>query len=143
MTTVRKRGRLIGEPPYRSKQQSTGTNENPQKTIGNGVAAVSSYPLSIDKNSSINHQFYCSRIAKDKNDAITTYKNLVKNHAKLLEEKKDHYAYVIERARIKIPDQSLQKYIIGLRSIMSGYQDVPGLAAPWCRVMEYPWWFGM
>jgi len=84
------------------------TNEIPQRTIGNGVDANSRYRVTIEKNSSITVNFIVAGSAKGKNEAINAYKGLVKNHAKLLQEKKNHYASVIERTRIKIPDQSLQ-----------------------------------
>lgn len=127
-----------------SSGQLIGTDEIPQKTIGNGVAATSDYLLLIDKNSSITVTFIIAGSAKDKNEAITAYKGLAKNHAKLLEEKKNHYASIIERARIKIPDQSLQEVYNWVKVNTAWLiRDVPGIGRGLgAGFMEYPWWFG-
>jgi glycogen debranching enzyme len=127
-----------------SSGQLIGTDEIPQKTIGNGIAATSDYCLSIDKNSSITVTFIIAGSAKDKTEAINAYKGLAKNHAKLLEEKKKHYASIIERARIKIPDQSLQEVYNWIKINTAWLiRDVPGIGRGLgAGFMEYPWWFG-
>jgi len=127
-----------------SNKQFIGTDEIPQKTIGNGVAAVSNYNLSIEKNSSVTVTFIVAGSAKDKNEAINTYKSLAKNHAKLLEEKINHYASIIERAIIKIPDSSLQEVYNWVKVNNEWLiRDVPGIGRGLgAGFMEYPWWFG-
>ncbi len=135
---------VIWGATIRSNSHSIGTEDVPQKTMGKGVSAASSYLLSVDKNSSITINIIIAGSTKGKNDAINTYKNLSKNHLKLLEAKKDHYVSIIERARIKIPDQSLQEVYNWVKVNNEWLiRDVPGIGRGLgAGLMEYPWWFG-
>jgi glycogen debranching enzyme len=62
----------------------------------------------------------------------------------MLEEKKNHYASIIERARIKIPDSSLQEVYNWVKVNNEWLiRDVPGIGRGLgAGFMEYPWWFG-
>jgi glycogen debranching enzyme len=76
--------------------------------------------------------------------AVNTYSYLVKNHARLLERKKEHYASIIERARVRIPDQRLQEVYNWVKVNTEWLvRDVPGIGRGLGGgLMEYPWWFG-
>src|SRR6266513_3133785 len=84
-------------------------NPQPIHTSGRGVTAASRYSLSVDPQSTSTLTFVIAGTATDENAAVNTYKNLAKHHASLLEKKKRHYASIIERARIRIPDHRLQE----------------------------------
>lgn len=130
--------------PNHSNAQSIGNNSLPEKTIGKGVAATAEYSLSINKNSKAELTFIIAGSAKDKNDAINAYQYLIKNHSKLLEEKKKHYVSIVERAKIKIPDQSLQEVYNWVKVNTEWLvRDVPGIGRGLgAGFPEYPWWFG-
>lgn len=127
-----------------SSAQSIGNNNIPEKTIGKGAVATSEYSLSINKNSKAEVTFIIAGSIKGKNDAVSAYQYLLKNHAKLLDEKKKHYASVIERARITIPDQSLQEVYNWVKVNTEWLvRDVPGIGRGLgAGFPEYPWWFG-
>lgn len=127
-----------------SNNQSIGKGDVPQKTIGKGTDATSSYSISIEKNKSQTITFIIAGSSKSKDEAINAYQYLTKNSAQLLEKKKQHYAAVINRAKIQIPDQRLQDVYTWIKVNDEWLiRDVPeigrGLAAGY---PEYPWWFG-
>lgn len=115
-----------------------------QETAGTGVAAASQYNLSIEKNSSATLTFVFAGSAKDKNEAINAYNDLAQNHANLLVKKKQHYASIIERARIEIPDKSLQEVYNWVKVNTEWLvREVPGIGRGLGGgLMEYSWWFG-
>src|SRR5437868_6639283 len=76
---------------------------------GMGVTAASRHELSVDPNGTSTLTFVIAGSAADKNAALNTYNYLAKNHATLLARKKARYASIIERARVRIPDQRLQE----------------------------------
>src|SRR5215831_5550445 len=78
----------------------------PQQTIGKGVSASANYDVSIAPNDSATLTFVISGSARDSSDAIATYNFLQKNSRQLLEQKKQHYAAILQRAKITIPDQA-------------------------------------
>lgn len=127
-----------------SSAQSVGDNSLHEKTKGMGVAATSEYRLSLDKNSKVELTFIIAGSAKDKTEGLTAYQHLTKNHEKLLEEKKKYYASVLERGKIKIPDQSLQEVYDWVRINTEWLvRDVPGIGRGLgAGFPEYPWWFG-
>jgi len=116
----------------------------PEQTIGKGVSASENFDFSIDPNKSAKLTIVISGSAHDSNDAIATYNFLQKNSTQLLEQKKQHYAAILQRARITIPDQALQEVYDWIKINDEWLiRDVPaigrGLAAGY---PEYPWWFG-
>lgn len=127
-----------------SVYQSIAKGNVPEKTIGKGTDVTSSYNISIDKNGSTTITFIIAGSAKNKDEAISAYQYLTKNSAQLLEKKKQHYAAILNRAKIKIPDQKLQDVYNWIKVNDEWLiRDVPeigrGLSAGY---PEYPWWFG-
>jgi glycogen debranching enzyme len=119
-------------------------NPQPIRTSGMGVTAASRYSLSVDRNSTATLTFVIAGSATKKAAAISTYKYLAKNHARLLAEKKRHYASIIGRARIAIPDQRLQEVYDWVKvNTQWLVREVPGIGRGLGGgLMEYPWWFG-
>src|SRR5437773_408126 len=119
-------------------------NPQPIHTSGRGVTAASRYSLSVDPQSTSTLTFVIAGSATDENAAVNTYKYLAKHHASLLEKKKRHYASIIERARIRIPDHRLQEVYNWVRVNTEWLvREVPGIGRGLGGgLMEYPWWFG-
>lgn len=116
----------------------------PLNTKGKGVAAASEHRISIERKRSSTLTFVFTGSVSDKNQAINSYKYLAENHASLLEKKKKHYRSILERARIKIPDQHLQEVYNWVKVNTEWLvRDVPGIGRGLGGgLMEYPWWFG-
>jgi glycogen debranching enzyme len=116
----------------------------PIPTSGMGVTAASRYTLSVGPNSTSTLTFVIAGSATDKNAAVKTYKYLAKNHASLLARKKRHFASIIERARVTIPDQHLQEVYNWVKVNAEWLaREVPGIGRGLGGgLMEYPWWFG-
>jgi hypothetical protein len=116
----------------------------PIQTSGMGVTAASRYGLSVDPKSISTLTFVIAGSATDKDAAVNTYKYLAKNHARLLDEKKEHYASIIERARVTIPDQRWQEAFNWVKVNTEWLvREVPGIGRGLGGgLMEYPWWFG-
>src|SRR5256714_11200846 len=66
------------------------------------------------------------------------------SYAILVEQKQRHYASIIERARVRIPDQRLQEVYNWVKVNTEWLvRDVPGIGRGLGGgLMEYPWWFG-
>jgi glycogen debranching enzyme len=113
-------------------------------TRGTGVTAASRHSLSVAPNGTSTLTFVIAGSTTDKDAATKTYDYLAKNHASLLARKKEHYASIIERARVKIPDRHWQEVYNWVRvNVEWLVRDVPGLGRGLgAGVMEYPWWFG-
>lgn len=127
-----------------SSDQSIAKGNVAEKTIGKGIDATSSCNISIKKNGSTTITFIIAGSAKNKDEAVNAYQHLTKNSAELLEKKKQHYSSIINRAKIQIPNQSLQEVYNWIKVNDEWLiRDVPeigrGLAAGY---PEYPWWFG-
>src|SRR3989441_3798049 len=120
------------------------TNPQPVPTSGMGVTAASRHDLSVDPNSTSTLTFVIAGSAAGKNAALHTYNYLAKNHATLLARKKARYASIIERARVRIPDQRLQEVYNWVKVNTEWLvRDVPGIGRGLGGgLMEYPWWFG-
>ncbi len=88
--------------------------------------------------------FVIAGSATDSTAAVNAYGYLAKHQASLLERKKAHYAALIERARITIPDRRLQEVYDWVRINAEWLvRDVPGIGRGLgAGLMEYPWWFG-
>jgi hypothetical protein len=120
------------------------TDPQPIRTSGKGVTAASRYSLSVEPTSTSILTFVIAGSATSRTEALSTYKYLAKNHGSLLEKKKRHYASLIERARIRIPDQRLQQVYNWVKVDTEWLvRKVPGIGRGLgAGLMEYPWWFG-
>jgi glycogen debranching enzyme len=116
----------------------------PIHTSGIGAPAASRYGLSVDPHGTSTLTFVFAGSATSQNAAINTYRNLVRYHASLFAKKEAHYASIIDRARVRIPDQRLQEVYNWVRVNMEWLvRDVPGIGRGLGGgLMEYPWWFG-
>jgi glycogen debranching enzyme len=116
----------------------------PIQTKGMGVTAASRYGLSVEPHGSSTLTFFIAGSAKNRKAAIDTYHYLAANQASLLEEKKAHYASLIDRARVRIPDQHLQEVYNWVRINAEWLvREVPGMGRGLGGgLIEYPWWFG-
>jgi len=114
------------------------------RTRGLGVAAASRYRLSVGQHGTATLTFAIAGSATDQAAALRTYSNLAKDHASLLERTKAHYASIIDRARVRIPNQRLQEVYNWVRVNTEWLvRDVPGIGrGVGGGLMEYPWWFG-
>jgi glycogen debranching enzyme len=116
----------------------------PIHTSGMGVTAASSYSLSVAPNGTSTLTFVIAGSATDSTEAVNAYRYLARHHATLLASKKAHYASLIERARVTIPDRRLQKVYNWVKINAEWLvRDVPGIGRGLGGgLMEYPWWFG-
>ena len=116
----------------------------PIHTSGMGATAASRYSLSVDPHSISILAFVIAGSATDENAAVRTYKYLARNQASLLARKKAHYASIIDRARVTIPDQRLQEVYSWVKVNAEWLvREVPGIGRSLGGgLMEYPWWFG-
>jgi alpha-L-rhamnosidase-like protein len=119
-------------------------NPQPIHTSGMGVTAASSYSVSVAPNSTSTLTFVIAGSARDSTEAVNAYRYLAKHHATLLASKKAHYASLIERARVTIPDRRLQEVYNWVKINAEWLvRDVPGIGRGLGGgLMEYPWWFG-
>ncbi len=117
---------------------------HPIQANGRGVTVASSHTISVAAHATSTLTFVVSGSTTGQGDAMAAYDYLVKHHADLLAEKTAHYASVVNRARIKIPDQRLQEAYNWSRINMEWLvRDVPGIGRGLSGgFMEYPWWFG-
>jgi glycogen debranching enzyme len=116
----------------------------PVHTRGMGVTAASRYTLAVAPSSTATLTFIIAGSATAQNRALGTYKYLASNHASLLARKKAHYASIIDRARVTIPDQRLQEVYNWVKVNAEWLvREVPGIGRGLGGgLMEYPWWFG-
>ena len=120
------------------------TNPKPIHTDGKGVTAASRYRVVVDPNGTSTLTFVFAGSATGGEEAVSTYRYLAKNNASLLEMKREHYASIIERARVTIPDQRLQEVYNWVKVNTEWLvREVPGIGRGLGGgLMEYPWWFG-
>jgi glycogen debranching enzyme len=113
-------------------------------TQGQGVAAATQYRVAIGPHGSATLTFVIAGSATDQAAALETYDDLAAHHARLLQDKQAHYAAIIRRARIRIPDPRLQEVYDWVRVNTEWLvRDVPGIGrGVGGGLMEYPWWFG-
>jgi glycogen debranching enzyme len=116
----------------------------PIHTSGMGVTAASRYTLSVSPYGTSTLTFVVAGSATDSTAAVNSYTYLAKHQVSLLARKKAHYAALIERARITIPDRRLQEVYNWVRINAEWLvRDVPGIGRGLgAGLMEYPWWFG-
>jgi alpha-L-rhamnosidase-like protein len=116
----------------------------PIDTKGRGVTAASRYSLSVEPRGVSTLTFVIAGSTKDSKAAIATYTFLATHHASLLEEKQSRLASLIDRARVRIPDERLQEVYNWVRVNAEWLaREVPGIGRGLgAGLMEYPWWFG-
>ena len=114
------------------------------RTSGMGVTATSRHRVSVDSGGTSTLTFVFAGSATSEAEALRTYRHLARNHAPLLEKKKQRLAALLERARVTIPDRRLQEVYNWVRVNMDWLvRDVPGIGRGLSGgLMEYPWWFG-
>jgi glycogen debranching enzyme len=119
------------------------SNPQPLPTRGMGVTAASRYTLAVDRDETSTLTFVIAGSATDEKAALGTFRYLASNHARLLEKKKAHYAAIIDRARVRIPDRRLQDVYNWTRVNTEWHvREVPGIGRGLgAGLMEYPWWF--
>jgi glycogen debranching enzyme len=117
---------------------------DPIQTKGMGTTAATRYGLSLQPRGTSTLTFVLAGSAKERKAALDTYSYLAANQASLLEEKKAHYASLIDRARVRIPDQHWQEVYNWVRVNAEWLvREVPGIGRGLgAGLMEYPWWFG-
>jgi glycogen debranching enzyme len=116
----------------------------PIHTTGMGVTAASRYSVTVEPRGSSTLTFVFAGSARTRGDAETAYDYLAGHQASLLARKQAHYARLLGRARINIPDPRLQEVYNWVKVNAEWLvRDVPeigrGLSGGF---MEYPWWFG-
>jgi glycogen debranching enzyme len=111
---------------------------------GMGVSAGSSYPVSVAAHDSATLTFVFAGSTRSAAEAGKAFADIARSHVGLLDRKKAHYATLIDRARIHIPDQRLQQVYDWVRINAEWLvREVPGIGRGISGgLMEYPWWFG-
>ena len=117
---------------------------DPIRTHGRGVTAASAHTVTVGAHATTTLTFVISGSTNSESDAVGVYRYLADHYAALLVEKVAHYRSLINRARIRIPDQRLQQVYNWSRINMEWLvRDVPGIGRGLSGgFMEYPWWFG-
>ncbi len=116
----------------------------PIRTNGLGATAASEYTLKVAPHGTSTLIFVVAGSASTRDAAIETYRALARDHARLLADKKGHYASLHERARVTIPDRRLQEVYNWVKVNTEWMvREVPGIGRGLGGgLMEYPWWFG-
>jgi glycogen debranching enzyme len=116
----------------------------PMATRGLGVTAASRYRVALPAHGSSTLTFVIAGSASSRSAAVETYRTLARDHAQLLDVQRQHYAALLQRARLTIPDQRLQQVYEWVKVNNQWLtRDVPGIGRGINGgLMEYPWWFG-
>ena len=116
----------------------------PTETSGMGVTAASLYRVSVESHDSSTLTLVFAGSATKRSAARDSYAYLARHHQSLLARQQEHYAAILQRARVKIPDQRLQEVYNWVKVDAEWLvRDVPGVGRGLSGgFMEYPWWFG-
>jgi glycogen debranching enzyme len=116
----------------------------PLLTRGMGVTAASQHKLTVTPHASATVTFVFAGSARSRSAAENTWAYIAQHHPTLLAKKQAHYASVLERARIRIPDQRLQAVYNWVKVDAEWLvREIPGIGRGLGGgLMEYPWWFG-
>ncbi|HEY5939198.1 MAG TPA: hypothetical protein VIT87_00160 [Gemmatimonadales bacterium] len=106
--------------------------------------ARSSYAVSVAAHDTATLTFVFAGSTRSAAEAGKTFTYIARKHVELLDRKKAHYAALIDRARIHIPDQRLKQVYDWVRINAEWLvREVPGIGRGISGgLMEYPWWFG-
>ncbi|MGE5728494.1 MAG: amylo-alpha-1,6-glucosidase, partial [Gemmatimonas sp.] len=117
---------------------------SPIATQGNGVTAASIYGISVEPHGSATLTLVIAGSTTNREAAVDAYRYLMRHSATLEAKNVAHYASLINRARVRIPDQRLQEVYNWSRINMEWLvRKVPGIGRGLgAGLMEYPWWFG-
>jgi glycogen debranching enzyme len=120
------------------------THPAPIQTRGSGVTAASDHSLSVAPHAAATLTFVFAGSAASRSAALSAYNYLATHRAALLTRKVAHYRSIIDRARVRIPDQRLQQVYNWVRVDAEWLaREVPGIGRGLGGgLMEYPWWFG-
>jgi glycogen debranching enzyme len=116
----------------------------PIHTIGLGVSASTSHHFTLKPDESMSATFVIAGSNISMESALAAYDDISKNHDRMLNEKQAHYASIIDRAAIEIPDKKLQQaYTWGKINTEWLVSDLPGIGRfLGAGAIEYPWLFG-
>jgi len=116
----------------------------PAPSNGMGTTAASRHPVTLEPHDSATLTFVIAGSATSKAEAESAYAYVGRHHSTLLARKKDHYATIVRRARITIPDRRLQQVYEWVKINAEWMvRNVPGIGRGLGGgLMEYPWWFG-
>ena len=112
-------------------------------TKGAGVTAASSYSVVVGAHGTSTLTFVIAGSTTSRAAAVRAYSYLAEHSAALLTKKFTHYASIIDKAQISIPDQRLEEVYNWTRvNTQWLVRDVPGIGRGLgAGLMEYPWWF--
>ncbi|MDB5242073.1 MAG: amylo-alpha,6-glucosidase, partial [Spirosoma sp.] len=116
----------------------------PTKTKGLGKSASATYQVRMKPNEPVTATFVITGSTTNSESALASYEDMVKNGDQLLQTKKAHYAAIINRAKLDIPDKKLQQVVnwgkVNTEWLVS---DLPGIGRfLGAGAIEYPWLFG-
>jgi len=116
----------------------------PFSPAGMGVTVASSYPIAVPPRDTAVLTLVFAGTTSSSTDAEREFNLVARDHAALLERKKAHYASLLQRGRIRIPDQKLEQVYDWVRINTEWLvRDVPGVGRGLSAGLpEYPWWFG-
>lgn len=118
--------------------------ETYRPTQGLGVSGSLTQSLSLKANASQTVTFVVAGSIQSMNEAVATYQELLAHHADLLAQKRAHYAELLQRGSIAIPDAALQE-VYNWCKVNTEWlvQDLDGVGRfLGAGAIEYPWLFG-
>jgi glycogen debranching enzyme len=117
---------------------------SPVRTRGASVTAASSYRVALQPHGTSTLTFVFAGSTTSRDAAVSAYRHLASHIDALQKQNVAHYAHLIDRARIRIPDQRLREVYDWSRVNMEWLvRSVPGIGRGLSAgLMEYPWWFG-
>ena len=116
----------------------------PIETIGLGRSASTTHEMEIKPNESITAVFFVAGSDKNIESAVASYDDISKNYDQMLRDKQAHYASIVNRGKVEIPDKKLQQaYTWGKINTEWLVSDLPGIGRfLGAGAIEYPWLFG-
>jgi glycogen debranching enzyme len=119
-------------------------NPSPLETRGMGRTAAASYSIRVPPRDTTSLSIVFAGSTRSAAAAEQAFAQIADGEPRLLEQKKAHSASLLQRARIRIPDQRLQQVYDWVRINTEWLvRDVPGIGRGLgAGLMEYPWWFG-
>jgi glycogen debranching enzyme len=116
----------------------------PVTTRGMGVTAASRYTVPVASKGTATLTFVFAGSAIGTTEALRSFRHLARHHANHLRMKQNHYASIIQRARVTVPDRRLQDVYNWVRVNTEWLvREIPGMGrGVGGGLMEYPWWFG-